>query len=295
LIDYAAMIPGFPAADVTHVIIVASVVATDFRPVAGLDVDRIRPTTPECPMSEPFTIAVVTGASRGFGRAIAAALVAAGTNVIGIARDERELRAVREELGDGFTPVAADATDETLARDVIHQHRPGLLVLNAGVMPHMAPVHEQTWETFSRNWHVDTRHVFTWTRAALLEPLAPGSVVVSMSSGAALAGSPLSGGYASAKAAIRYIRGYAAEESERAGRDIRFVTLLPQLTPATGLGSVGVAGYAARQGIDRDAFVERLQPVLTPDQVAKAVVELATDADSAPEYQVSGAGLRPIG
>jgi NAD(P)-dependent dehydrogenase (short-subunit alcohol dehydrogenase family) len=245
-------------------------------------------------MSDSFQTAIVTGASRGFGRAIAAALVAAGTSVVGIARDERELRAVRDELGDGFTPVAADATDEALAQDMIREHRAGLLVLNAGATPHMAPVHEQTWETFSRNWHVDTRHVFTWTRAALREPLAPGSVVVSMSSGAALAGSPLSGGYASAKAAIRYIRGYAADESNRAGLDIRFVTLLPQLTPATSLGSVGVTGYAARQGVDRDAFIDGLQPILTADQVAKAVLELAADPDSAPEYQVSGTGLRPI-
>jgi NAD(P)-dependent dehydrogenase (short-subunit alcohol dehydrogenase family) len=246
-------------------------------------------------MSDPFQTAVVTGASRGFGRAIAAALVAAGTHVVGIARDEQELRAVRDDLGEGFTPVAADATDETLAQDVIREHRPGLLVLNAGIAPHMAPVHEQTWETFSRNWHIDTRHVFTWTRAALREPLAPGSVVVAMSSGAALAGSPLSGGYASAKAAIRYIRGYAADESKRAGLDIRFVTLLPQLTPAGGVGSVGVAGYAARQGVDRDTFVEGLQPILSADQVAKAVVEVVADPGSAPEYQVSGAGLRPLG
>jgi NAD(P)-dependent dehydrogenase (short-subunit alcohol dehydrogenase family) len=245
-------------------------------------------------MSEPFQTAVVTGASRGFGRAIAAALVAAGTSVVGIARGERELRAVRDELGERFTAVAADATDEALARDVIREHRPSLLVLNAGIAPHMAPVQDQTWETFSRNWHVDTQHVFAWTRAALREPLAQGSVVVAMSSGAALGGSPLSGGYASAKAAIRYIRGYAADESKRAGLDIRFVALLPQLTPATGLGSVGVAGYAARQGIDQDTFVEGLRPVLTPDQVAKAVMEVAGDPDSAPEYQVSGAALRPI-
>jgi NAD(P)-dependent dehydrogenase (short-subunit alcohol dehydrogenase family) len=245
-------------------------------------------------MSDSFQTAVVTGASRGFGRAIAAALVAAGNRVIGIARDERELRAVRDELGESFTPLAADAIDETLAQGVIREHQPGLLVLNAGVAPHMAPVHEQTWETFSRNWHVDTRHAFTWTRAALREPLAPGSVVVAMSSGAALGGSPLSGGYAGAKAAIRYIRGYAADESERGGLGIRFVTLLPQLTPATGLGSVGVAGYAARQGVDRDIFVEGLQPILTPDQVAKAVAELAGDPRSAPEYLVSGAGLRPV-
>lgn len=241
-----------------------------------------------------FQTAVVTGASRGFGRAIAAAIVAAGTDVVGIARDEQELRVVHGDLGERFTPVAADATDEALAQDVIREHRPGLLVLNAGVAPHMAPVQEQTWETFSRNWHVDTRHVFTWTRAALREPLAPGSVVVAMSSGAALGGSPLSGGYASAKAAIRYLRGYAADESTRAGLDIRFVTLLPQLTPLGGVGSVGVEGYAARQGVDRDTFVEGLAPVLTPDQVAKAVIEVAADPGSAAEYQVSGAGLRPL-
>jgi NAD(P)-dependent dehydrogenase (short-subunit alcohol dehydrogenase family) len=244
-------------------------------------------------MSHSSQTAVVTGASRGFGRAIAAALVAAGTDVIGIARDEWALNAVRDELGDRFTPVAADATDDTLAQHVIREHRPDLLVLNAGATPHMAPVQEQTWETFSRNWHTDTRHVFAWTRAALLEPLVPGSVVVAMSSGAALAGSPLSGGYASAKAAIRYLRGYAAEESERAGLDIRFVTLLPQLTPVTDLGSVGVAGYAARQGVDEDAFVANMPSILTADQVAKAVLEVA--AGDAPEYQVSGTGLRPVG
>ena len=238
--------------------------------------------------------AVVTGASRGFGRAIAAALVAAGSTVVGIARDDHELRAVRDDLGDAFVPLAADATDEALAQAVLRDHRPGLLVLNAGAPPHMAPVHEQTWETFSRNWNVDTRHVFTWTRAALREPMAPGSVVVAMSSGAALAGSPLSGGYAGAKAAIRYLRGYAADESRRAGLALRFVALLPQLTPATGLGAGGVAGYAAREGVDEDTFVERLQPVLTPEQVAKAVTDVVADPDSAAEYQVSGAGMRPI-
>jgi NADP-dependent 3-hydroxy acid dehydrogenase YdfG len=112
--------------------------------------------------------AVVTGASRGFGRAIAAALVARGASVVGIARGEHELRAVRDELGEGFTAVAADATDDALAHDVIHQHRPKLLVLNAGVAPHLAPVHEQTWESFSGNWHADTRHVFAWGTVANL-------------------------------------------------------------------------------------------------------------------------------
>jgi NAD(P)-dependent dehydrogenase (short-subunit alcohol dehydrogenase family) len=246
-------------------------------------------------MSDSFQTAVVTGASRGFGRAIAAALVAAGTNVVGIARGEQDLQAVAGELGRGFTPVAGDAAGDALAQEVIREHRPGLLVLNAGATPHMAPLQEQTWETFSRNWHADTRHAFTWIRAALREPLAPGSVVVAMSSGAAVAGSPLSGGYASAKAAIRYMRSYAAEESQRAGLGIRFAALLPQLTPATGVGSAGVTGYAARQGVDRDTYVEGLQPIVTPAQVAEAVTAVAGDPGSAAEYLVTGAGMRPLG
>jgi NAD(P)-dependent dehydrogenase (short-subunit alcohol dehydrogenase family) len=277
--------------------------ATVFAAPAGLDSDTIAISPGEHPMPdlnpdlnpEPIQTAVVTGASRGFGRAIAAALLAQGIGVVGIARGAQELHAAADELGAAFTPLAGDATGEELARDVIARYRPGLLVLNAGVIPHMAPLPDQTWETFSRNWHADTRHVFAWTQAALAAPLAPGSVVVAMSSGAALAGSPLSGGYASAKAAIRYIRGYAADESQRAGLGIRFVALLPQLTPATGLGSAGVDGYAARQGVDRDTFVAGLAPVLTPEQVAEAVVKLAADPGSGPEYLVNGAGLRPVG
>src|ERR1700685_3153932 len=94
-------------------------------------------------MSAHFKTAVVTGASRGFGRAIAAALVAAGTDVVGVARGEQDLATARAELGGGFTPVTADAADDALAHDLIRQYRPGLLVLNAGAVPHMAPVHEQ--------------------------------------------------------------------------------------------------------------------------------------------------------
>jgi NAD(P)-dependent dehydrogenase (short-subunit alcohol dehydrogenase family) len=238
--------------------------------------------------------AVVTGASRGFGRAIAAALIAAGHTVAGVARSEPDLQAARDELGERFVPVAGDATSEELASEVLSKHRPGLLVLNAGASPHLAALPDQTWESFSRNWHTDTRQAFTWTRAALRLPLPPGSVVVLMSSGAALAGSPLSGGYAGAKATVRFIRGYAADEADRAGLGLRFVALLPKLTPATGLGAAAVAGYAARQGVAADVYVKGLQPVLTTGQLAAAVLTVADNPHSAPEYLVSGAGLRPV-
>jgi NAD(P)-dependent dehydrogenase (short-subunit alcohol dehydrogenase family) len=236
--------------------------------------------------------ALVTGASRGFGRAIAAALAASGMPVTGVARDRDALDAVAAELGGSFTPVAADAADPVVAGQLIDACRPGLLVLNAGAAPLSRPVQRHTWETFSRNWDVDVQHVFHWTREALLAPLDPGSVVVTLSSGAALRGSPLSGGYAGAKATIRFITAYAASEAERDGLGIRFVSLLPQLTPVTRLGEAAVSAYAAREGIEVAAFTERAGPPLTAEQVAKAVLDLAADDGAAPgAFLLTAGGL----
>jgi NAD(P)-dependent dehydrogenase (short-subunit alcohol dehydrogenase family) len=239
--------------------------------------------------------AVVTGASRGFGRGIAAALTSGGTHVIGVARDRSRLDEVAAELGAQFTPLVADATDPAVAGELIDAYEPQLLVLNAGTRPLARPIHQHTWETFSRNWDADVRHVFNWVREALLRPLAPGSSVIAFSSGAAVAGSPLSGGYAGAKATIRFIAAYAASESERAGLGLRFAAVLPQLTPATELGAAAVAAYAARQGLDLDTALQRFGPALTPDQVGKAVIELATGADRTDTaYLLTTAGLAPV-
>jgi NADP-dependent 3-hydroxy acid dehydrogenase YdfG len=168
-------------------------------------------------------------------------------------------------------------------------------VLNAGATPLTRPIHHHTWQSFSQNWEVDVQHVFHWVREALISPLSPGSTVVTMSSGAALRGSPLSGGYAGAKAAIRFITAYAAEESSRAGLGITFRTVLPQLTPATALGSTAVAAYAARQGLDLVDFLEALGPVLTTAQVGSAIAELITEADRHDHgaYLLTATGLAP--
>src|SRR5919107_1044204 len=58
----------------------------------------------------------------------------------------------------------------------------------------------------------DVRIAFTWLRAALRLPLAPGSRVVVFGSAAELRGSPLSGGYAGAKATVRLTTAYAAAQ-----------------------------------------------------------------------------------
>ncbi len=240
------------------------------------------------------TTALVTGASRGFGRAIATALAEAGAGVVGVARDRSRLEELRGQLGAAFVPVVADATDPVAAGQLLDQHRPRTLVLNAGASPLMRPLQHHTWQTFSRNWEVDVQQVFNWTREALLLPLEPGSVVIAFSSGAALAGSPLSGGYAGAKATIRFITAYAAAESARAALGIRLVSVLPRLTPATALGAAGVAAYAERQGVDVATFLERAGPTLTAEHVGRVVVDLATDSGHDRDaYLVTPDGLAP--
>ncbi|HEV8652378.1 MAG TPA: SDR family oxidoreductase [Actinomycetes bacterium] len=246
--------------------------------------------------SAPPTSALVTGASRGFGRAIATALTEAGATVVGVARDRARLEDLRTQLGDTFIPVAADATDPTIAGQLIDRYRPRTLVLNAGASPLLRPVHHHTWQTFSRNWEVDVQHVFHWIREALLRPLDPGTTVITLSSGAAINGSPLSGGYAGAKATIRFITSYAKAESERDTLGIRFTSVLPKLTAATDLGAAAVTAYANQQGVDTAAFLDGLGPTPTPEQVGKTIVELIIDPSHDQDaYLLTPTGLAPIG
>lgn len=239
--------------------------------------------------------AIVTGASRGFGRGIAAALAGAGTRVVGVARGAAELDALPGEFAN-FTAVTADAADPATARRLIDEYRPRTIVLCAGAAPQMSPLQEHTWESFSQNWNVDVAQAFHWIRYALQRPLAPGSTVVAVSSGAAINGSPLSGGYAGAKATVRFITGYAALESQRAGLGIEFVSVLPGLTPSTELGAKAVAAYAKRQGVGVEEFVQSMQPALTAEQVGKSVLEIATgQLRDHRAYTLSSAGLSPLG
>ena len=95
--------------------------------------------------------ALVTGASRGIGRAIAAALHAEGARVVAVGRNTEALAALRHELGGTLTTEVADVADPVVAGSLIERYRPGTLVLNAGAAPLMRPLQQQTWETFSRN------------------------------------------------------------------------------------------------------------------------------------------------
>jgi NAD(P)-dependent dehydrogenase (short-subunit alcohol dehydrogenase family) len=176
--------------------------------------------------------AIVVGASRGLGRGIAAAFADAGTSVVAVSRTPAEFPEPANGSGT-IQPEIADGGDASVPADLLDRYDPAAVILVAGATPHMLPLQEHTWETFSVNWEADVRTAFQWLREVLLMPLAPGSRVVVISSGAAVAGSPLSGGYAGAKATQRFITAYAQDEAERAGLDITFTAVLPKITPLT--------------------------------------------------------------
>jgi NAD(P)-dependent dehydrogenase (short-subunit alcohol dehydrogenase family) len=238
---------------------------------------------------------IVVGASRGLGRGIAAALADAGAPVIAVARRAAALA----DLAGGHDTIqteTADAGDPSVAGRLLDRYKPRAVVLVAGATPLMRPLHQQTWETFSVNWHTDVRIVFNWLRESLMKPLAPGSRVVVISSGAALAGSPLSGGYAGAKATQLFITGYAQDEATRAGLGITFTAVLPRLTPLTDLGRPAVQAYAARSGRSEDEYLEGLGDPLTPAIAGAAIVELLrSDATSLDRgYLLTGSGLQKL-
>ena len=234
---------------------------------------------------------IVVGASRGLGHGIATAFAEAGAPVVAVSRTAASFP---EQFT--VTPEIADARDPAVAVRVLERHDPEAVILVAGATPSIGPLQDQTWETFAVNWEADVRIAFHWLREALTRPLRPSSRVVVVSSGAALAGSPLSGGYAGAKATQRFITGYAREESARAGLEITFTVVLPQITPLTDLGRPSVQAYAARAGQSEEDYIRQRGPLLTPEIAGAALVELVqTDAAAvAPAYLLTGAGLQDL-
>ena len=238
---------------------------------------------------------VVVGASRGLGRGIARAFAEAGAPVVAVARTGLGLAELAATSANIRTEIA-DAADETVAWSLLDHYQPEVLILVAGANPAMRPLQHQTWETFSVNWNADVKIAFSWLREALLQPLPPGSRVVVVSSGAAINGSPASGGYAGAKATQRFIAAYAQEESRRAGLNIAVTAVMPRMSPFADVGRRGVRAYAARSDQTEEAYLKQLGEVWTPEVAGSALVELvrAIPATTASGYLLTGAGLQTL-
>ena len=239
---------------------------------------------------------VVVGASRGLGRGIARGFAEAGGAAVAAARSGPALAELAAATP-GIRAEVADATDETAAWSLLDRHAPEILVLVAGADFAMRPLQHHTWDSFSVPWQTDVKLAFTWLREALLKPLAPGSRIVVVSSGAAIKGSPASGGYAGAKATQRFIAGYAQEESRAAGLGITVTAVMPSLTPFGDVGMRGIRAYAARGGRTEEEFIAGMGDLLTPETAGSALVGLVRQdpATLAPGYLLTPAGLEVPG
>ena len=134
-------------------------------------------------------LAVITGASRGLGRALCSRLVEAGWTVAGCGTNRERVRAAATELG---APHRFDVVDTTDAAGVEHWARqvieslgaPDLLVSNAAVINENAPLWEVAVDDFSRVMDVNLKGVFHTIRAFVPEMIARKSgVIVNLSSG----------------------------------------------------------------------------------------------------------------
>jgi len=239
---------------------------------------------------------LVVGGSRGLGLGVVQALVAEGARVTVLARDGWCLAQLAEAL-----PVATlqgDMVDARVIEHALASAQPEVLILNGGATPHMAPLPEQTWETFSRNWEVEVKAAFLWIQAALAGRMAQGGRVVLSSSGAALNGSPLSGSYAGAKRMVWLLCEYANGVATAQGLDLAFQAVIPmQIVGDTELGRAAAEAYARQRGISAAALLAGFGAPLPPADYGRYLVAMLADPASrrVPALSVKGgAGLQPM-
>ena len=165
--------------------------------------------------------AIVTGGSKGIGRAIALAFVQAGASVAIAARSQDDLdRTVKEieAAGGRCIGVQTDVTDPDQVRDLIRRatERFGtvdILVNNAGAAPFIAPIAETRLEGFEKYFRVNFHGAVYCTKAVAPVLLERGSgCVLNIASVAGILATPGESYYGSAKAAlIQFTRTVARE------------------------------------------------------------------------------------
>jgi NAD(P)-dependent dehydrogenase (short-subunit alcohol dehydrogenase family) len=218
---------------------------------------------------------------------------AEGAGVLAVARGFDALTELAAELP-GIKTLALDATTEDSPAKIFDTLQPDVLVVCGGAKRAGAPLQELEWAEFSGTWDTDVKASFLLCKAALRQPLSPGSAVILISSGAAIGGSLLSGGYAGAKRMQMFMANYCQKESDRLKLGLRFLTLVPMRPMIeTDGGKAAVEKYAKYQGITASEFIKRMDSPQSPEDVAKAVVQFAVEprAGQGNVFLVSGKGV----
>ena len=222
--------------------------------------------------------ALVTGASRGIGLAVAKALAASGWRVGLVARGTPALDEAARVVGGGASAMACDVSDEPALRGLVDRVNetfggaPDLLVNGAGVFA-LAPAHLADTADFERALEVNLVGPFRLVRAFLpsMRERRSGHIV-SIGSIADRVALPENSGYAASKFGLRGL--HEVLRAELAGTGVRTTLVSP--------GPVDTAMWDEVDPDERPGFTPRSQ-MLQPDAVAAAVRYVV---DQPPEVNV---------
>lgn len=217
--------------------------------------------------------ALVTGASRGIGRAVAVRLAREGARVWCLARSETTLRALAVEL-DGEALVA-DLADDAATWDALDQMverlgGPPDVVVNAAGVFGLAPAHAETVKAFDASLAIDLRAPFLVNRALLPGMLERGSgLIVNVGSVAGRRALVGNAAYSAAKYGLRGYHEVLLEELR--GTGVRATLLEPASTDTPIWDALERA---------RGPEAVRRAGMLRSEDVADAVLFVATRPES---------------
>ena len=226
-------------------------------------------------------VAIVTGGSRGIGRAIAIHFASAGAHVVITSRKRSACEAVAAEIraaGGQASSLDCDITraDElsTLLLAVVREQGGlDILVCNAAASPAMGTMAEVTDHQYERIFDTNLRANFRLCNLAAPYLAKRGGAGVLLSSIAGMTGSQVIGAYAISKAAtVQLARNLALEWGPR---QVRFNVIAPGLT-RTGRGEIAIHTPEGQRLIQRTP----LRRIAEPEDIAEAALFLASPAAS---------------
>lgn len=224
-------------------------------------------------MTKPLQgrVALVTGASRGIGRAAALAFAAAGAHVVALARTTGALEELDDEItaaGGTATLVPVDLGDEAAIEQVgpavlARWGKLDILLANAGILGPLTPLTHTTPKDWAKVF--DTNVTANWRLLKALEPALKASDaprVILMSSGAAHSCRAYWGPYSISKAAVEAMARTYAAETETTPMKVMMVNPGPLRTRMRAEAMPG----------------EDPETLRTPEELAPHLVELASPA-----------------